>query len=242
MPGKKRRRIGVLGGMGPDATVHFMARVIAMTRAQDDTDHIPMLVDNNPQVPSRIAALIEKTGEDPGPTLAGMAKSLEMQHCDALVMPCNTAHNYSSQVAGAVSIPFLNMIDLAIEHIASSTEAKTVGILASPAIRLIGIYEHGLCNAGITPQYPDDEDAMLGAIRALKRDVRDRSAGATLASAANELSRRGADVILLACSEFSAISDVIGPSAKIVDSIDVLARATIAFSSGEPLAIDFENR
>lgn len=242
MPGEDRRRIGVLGGMGPDATVHFMARVIAMTQALDDADHIPMLVDNNPQVPSRIAALIEKDGEDPGPTLAAMAKALESQHCDALVMPCNTAHNYSSQVAGAVAIPFLNMIDLAIEHITSSTEAKTVGILASPAIKLTGIYERGLRRAGISSQYPDDDNVMLGAIRALKRDVRDRSARATLASAANELSRQGADVLLLACSEFSAISDVIHQSAQTVDSIDVLARATIAFSIGVPLATDLEKR
>lgn len=240
MPGKRHRRIGVLGGMGPDATVHFMARVIAMTQALDDADHIPMLVDNNPQVPSRIAALIEKEGEDPGPTLAAMAKALESQQCEALVMPCNTAHNYSSQVAGAVSIPFLNMIDLAVEHIASSTEAKTVGILASPAIRLTGIYERGLRKAGIEPQYPDDDNVMLGAIRALKRDVRDRSASAALASAANELSRRGADILLLACSEFSAVSDAIHPSAQTVDSIDVLARATIAFSPGVPLAIDLD--
>lgn len=238
MPRTCPRRIGVLGGMGPAATVHFMARVIAMTQAEDDADHIPMLVDNNPQIPSRIAALIEKKGKDPGPALAEMAKALESQQCEALVLPCNTAHNYASQVARAVSVPFLSMVDLAIEHIATSTDAKKVGILASPAIRLTGIYERGLRKAGILPQYPDNEDAMLGAIRALKRDVRDPSAAATLASAATKLSRQGADVLLLACSEFSAIGDVLAPSALTVDSIDVLARATIAFSNGTLLASD----
>ena len=91
--GLPKRRIGILGGMGPEATVLLMSRIIARTPAADDRDHVPLFVDNNTQVPSRIAALIEGTGEDPGPVLADMARRLEANGAEALAMPCNTAHH-----------------------------------------------------------------------------------------------------------------------------------------------------
>ena len=68
-----KHKIGILGGMGPEATVHLMARVVAMTEAKDDSDHVPMMVDNNTQIPSRIKALIEKNGDDPGPVCLRLA-------------------------------------------------------------------------------------------------------------------------------------------------------------------------
>lgn len=84
--------------MGPEATMLLMARVVAMTAAGDDRDHVPMVIDNNTQVPSRIKALIENTGDDPGPVLASMARKLEAYGAEALAMPCNTAHHYASVI------------------------------------------------------------------------------------------------------------------------------------------------
>jgi aspartate racemase len=89
------RRIGILGGMGPEATVLQMSRLITATPAQDDADHIPLIVDTNTQVPSRVAALIEGGGTDPAPVLAAVAKRLEEAGAGALAMPCNTAHHYA---------------------------------------------------------------------------------------------------------------------------------------------------
>ena len=74
--------VGIIGGMGPDATVDFMQRIIKLTPAYDDCDHIRMLVDNNPKVPSRIKAIIEKTGQNPTPTMIEMARGLEKQGAD----------------------------------------------------------------------------------------------------------------------------------------------------------------
>ena len=89
------RRIGVLGGMGPEATVALLQRVQGGVLARDDADHVPLLVDLNPQVPSRIKHLIEKTGPNPGPVIADMAARLETAGAEALILPCNTAHHYS---------------------------------------------------------------------------------------------------------------------------------------------------
>ena len=84
------RRVGILGGMGPQATILIMQKLIACVSAEDDSDHIPLIVDQNPQVPSRIAHLIEGMGADPGPVLAGMARRLVAAGAEALAMPCNT--------------------------------------------------------------------------------------------------------------------------------------------------------
>ncbi|HEY9343798.1 MAG TPA: amino acid racemase, partial [Inquilinus sp.] len=104
------RVIGVIGGMGPAATVEFMSRVIRRTDAEDDSDHFRMLVDNNPKVPSRIAAIIDRTGADPLPDLQLMAAGLERAGADFLVMPCNTAHHYHRAIAEAVGIPFISIV------------------------------------------------------------------------------------------------------------------------------------
>ena len=83
------RIVGVIGGMGPEATVDFLRRIVAATPARDDADHIRVLVDNNPKIPSRLAALVDGTGEDPLPVLIAMAQGLERQGADFLTMPCN---------------------------------------------------------------------------------------------------------------------------------------------------------
>lgn len=224
-----RRCVGVLGGMGPEATVLFMRRVIERTDVADDQDHVPLLVDNNPQVPSRVKAIVEGTGEDPAPVLVAMARRLEAAGAEALAMPCNTAHHFASTIAAAVGIPFLDMVALSARHMAG-LGARRVGMLASPAVRITGIFERPFAEQGMTPLYCDDDAAMLAAIRAVK--VRDYApARRALAAAAADLERAGADALLVACSEFSIITEAARNVLPLADTIDVLAGEVIAFSS-----------
>jgi|SRR6185312_5881800 len=232
MPSARAHKIGILGGMGPEATVLLMARVIERTPATDDADHIPMLVDNNPQVPSRIKALIEATGEDPGPVLAAMARGLEAAGAQALAMPCNTAHNYAPAIVAATKIPFLDMVELAAEQVAALKQGSfSVGILASPAIRITGIYDRAFAKWQIGTLYPADEHRMLSAIRAIKVSSADINARETLSNAAEELVVAGADILVVACSEFSIVSDAISDRYRVVDSIDVLADSIVKFAT-----------
>ena len=97
--------------MGPEATVDLMQRIIRLTPALDDADHIRCIVDNNPKVPSRIKAIIEGNGEDPGPCMADMGRRLESWGADFLVIACNTAHYYYDAVQEAVNIPVINLIE-----------------------------------------------------------------------------------------------------------------------------------
>src|SRR5271163_5103637 len=127
------RAVGIIGGMGPEATVDLMRRVIAKTPARDDQDHIHLIVESNPKIPSRIAHLIEGSGPDPTPELIRIAVNLQRAGADALAIPCNTAHAYADSIRRAVSIPLLDMVSLTVEKIAASGRTR-VGLLASTAV------------------------------------------------------------------------------------------------------------
>lgn len=220
--------------MGPEATVLLMERVIAKTRARDDSDHVPLIVDNNTQVPSRIKAIIEKTGDDPGTVLADMAKQLARNGAQALAMPCNTAHHYASIIEASVDIPFLNMVQLSVERIANmNMENRRVGILASPAVRTTGIFDQAFSPLQFETIYPLDQERMLEAIRIVKADSMDRRACQILESAARDLVEQRADILLIACSELSIIADAIPASIPRLDTINILAESIINFSGAK---------
>jgi aspartate racemase len=232
---KTEKVIGVIGGMGPEATVDFMHRLVARTPACDDADHLHVLVDNNPKIPSRIAALIEGTGEDPAPVLCGMARGLQAQGADFLVMPCNTAHYYLPAIARSVSIPVLDMVQLAIQKLAIA-KPRRVGMLASPAVRKVGLYKARMEQAGLQALFPEaqDEETLLGIIKAVKAGRLNDSHRRDYAKVARHLLEAGADALLVACTEFSIIGAPAGVAATVVDALDVLVEATIATAREEP--------
>jgi len=230
------RRVGILGGMGPQATVWLMSRIIAATSAhtaaQDDCDHVPLLVDNNTQVPSRIQALLHGAGADPGPVLVDMARRLQAAGCQALAMPCNTAHHYAAQIQAAVTIPLLNMVTLAVDVAAQITHDanKIIGILASPAVQRTGLFDGASAARGLQTLYPDPPDALLGCIQHIKRHGTSNEARKVLKDCALALHAAGAEVILIACSELSIIHDAVPRQVKSIDTIDVLAEAVVRFA------------
>lgn len=228
------RKIGILGGMGPEATILLQQRLLAAVAAQDDADHIPLLIDMNPQVPSRIAHLIKGTGEDPGPTLARMAQALERGGATALAMPCNTAHHYAAAITAATQVPFINMIDLAADDAARALDpGGSVGLLASPGLRRTGLFERALSARGLKEVWPSDEAPLLSAIQEIKKSGPSRSAREALHAASEELLRKGATYQLIACSEFSLIAESAAKGARAVDTLDLLVEAVVLAARGE---------
>ncbi|TMV08474.1 aspartate/glutamate racemase family protein [Ruegeria sediminis] len=225
------RRIGILGGMGPEATILLQRKLIVAVDAADDADHIPLIIDMNTQVPSRIAHLITGDGADPGPTLADMARRLENAGAEALAMPCNTAHHYAAAIADAVSIPFLDMVELSADLAARTLGAGgSVGMLASPAVRKVGLFEKALERRGLSTLWPANDHALLEAIRTIKAKGTHPDAKAALRHASDELASGGASFQLIACSEFSLIADCVCPNARATDTLDVLVAAIRDFS------------
>ena len=230
------RRVGILGGMGPQATILLMQKVLEAIPAEDDADHIPLIVDQNPQVPSRIRHLIEGTGEDPAPVLADMARRLVAGGATALAMPCNTAHHYLPAIRSAVGVPFLDMVELSVAQAARLVgDNRRVGILASPAVRKIGLFDERLARIGIQTTYPGEEAAMLAAIRQIKTSGPGPEAFAILRAASDELLQRGATVQMIACTEFSLVSGAPAAGATAFDTLDVLVRAIKDYTM-QPLA------
>mgnify|MGYP003123312345 CR=1 FL=1 len=223
--------IGILGGMGPEATILMMSRLLAATPAEDDADHIPLLVDSNTRVPSRIAHLIEKTGEDPTPVLVAMARKLAAGGADLLAMPCNTAHSYYPAIAEAVPVPVLNMVELTARAVAEAHTEGPVGILASPAVEITGVFARAFADLGREVLYPGDRARILSAIRAIKAG-RIEAALPILSDAATELAGAGAPVAVIGCSEFSIVAPrLTGAPLALVDSLNVLVDACVTHAT-----------
>lgn len=226
------RRIGILGGMGPEATILIMQKILAGVSAQDDSDHIPLIVDQNTQVPSRIRHLLEGGTVDPAPALADMARRLVAGGAEALAMPCNTAHHYAEAIRAAVTVPFLDMVALSVAHAAAlAGDDRVVGVLASPAVRRVGLFDAPLGRHGLRALYADDEAQMLAAIRQLKSRGPQPEACAILASASADLVRRGASVQMIACTEFSLIPEAVSPDATVFDTLDQLVKAILSHAT-----------
>ena len=219
--------MGIIGGMGPEATVDLMQRIIRLTPAADDKDHIRCIVDNNPKVPSRIKAIIEGDGEDPGPVMADMGRRLEAWGADFLVIPCNTAHYYYDAVQQAVNIPVVNMIDRVVEQVKTRFgKEKNIGMLASPAVAITQLYTRRFEALGMAEVWPDIEhqDLLFRIIRQVKTGRISPDLIRQYALVCGHLKDREVRVAIVACTELSALGgdlplDTIDPYQVLAEEI-----------------------
>lgn len=222
------RVVGIIGGMGPEATLDLMRRVLAKTPARDDQDHIHLIVESNPKIPSRIAHLIEGTGADPTPELIRIAANLQRAGAEALAIPCNTAHAYAHSIRRAVSIPLLDMVQLTVDQIAGSRHIARVGLLASTATLATELYTKAFASYGIAVVHPEAQEEVMSLIKAVKRGETGLQTQVALGRIALDLARQ-ADVLLIGCSELSVIAA--GVTVPFVDSLDVQAQAIVNFAT-----------
>jgi len=236
-----RRTAGVLGGMGPAATIDFMAKVLACSQAargpgSTEQDDVRLLVDSNPQVPDRNAA-VAGTGPSPGPVLAAMARGLERAGADFLVMPCNAAHAFAADVVAATQLPFIDMVaeTAAAVRIRHGAIGK-VGVLAVAATAQARLYERALEAVGIAAVVPHgvalvDFMATIGAIK--NGDIGPAVAARMLRSAEALLSA-GAELIVAGCTEVPLVLRA-GGRFDLIDATLVLAERTVAYARGGAL-------
>ena len=226
------KKVGVLGGMGPDATVLLMQKTIDAVGADDDYHHIPLVVHQNTQVPSRIKAILEGAGEKPTETLKSMAKDLENIGCELLAMPCNTAHYYYSEISKSVNIPLLNMLDLSSIELCTK-KIKTVGILASPAVKITRIFEPYFNEYGLTGIFSENDSVILDIIKNIKRGQINSTVINNLNIEAKKVLEKNCDGLLIACTELSLLSGKISGT-TIVDTIDCLSKAIVLSALDKP--------
>ena len=221
--------VGVIGGMGPAATVDFMARVMAHTPAVYDQQHLHMLVEHNPRIPSRQLAMQGK-GESPGPTLAAMARRLEIAGADLLVMPCNLAHAWQSDIEAASSVPFISIVNVTVESaLARSGDESAVGLMTTPGCFAAGLYQQALIDSGrpLISQSADELTATMAIVEDIKGGDRSIEVAAALRAQANLLVARGAKVLIAACTEFPLVLDESMFDVAFISSTDELAKKTV---------------
>lgn len=229
------KTVGVLGGMGPDATVDFMAKVIALTPAAKDQDHLQMLVDHNPKVPNRRDAILAD-GEDPGPALAAMARRLQEAGAEFLVIPCNTAYVFQDAITAATSIPLISIIDVTIDAVSEqSPGAKKVGILATDGCLMAGVYQDQLADQGFEPILPTDIELtnFMDLTNKIKSGYQGEVVAGAMRKLAQALESRGAQAIIAGCTEIPLVLDATMLDVPLISSTDVLAQVTAQLAHGE---------
>lgn len=229
------RVLGVLGGMGPLASAQFMLRLTLLTPAERDQDHVPAVLWSDPRVPDRAAAW-NGTGPDALPMLARGLRGLAAAGCGAVAIPCNTAHGWIEGMRAATTLPILHIVEAAAADLRRQAVPRgCIGVMGTAATLAMRLYQDRLAEAGwpcIEPTADEMARLVVPAIAAVKAG-RLGDAYPPLAETVQSLRRRGAQAVILGCTEVP-----LGLQARpcgdlgvtLVDTIDALARASIAWA------------
>jgi aspartate racemase len=222
--------LGVLGGMGPAATVDFLQKLQAYTPAESDQDHIRVLVDINPKVPDRNAP-----GSLSGPVLAEMAGALHGAGAEVLAIACNTAHAHADLIQRASGLPLIDMIETGAAAAARSG-AMRVGVLGTKgALKLYREYLAAQA-LGLVALSADDQERFMAVLYRIKSGDTGPAVKAEMKALAQRLVADGADAVIAGCTEVPLVLGPVDVKAEFVNPGDLLARRCVAVCLGmEPV-------
>lgn len=228
------RILGVLGGMGPLASAHFMTRLTLLTPAATDQEHIPAVLWSDPRVPDR--NLARKGGPSPLPALMRGVDGLVAAGCGAIAIPCNTAHGWFEDMQAGCAVPILHIVTATIDALRRTDRGGgPVGVMGTAATLAMRLYQDRLAAEGfatLEPTGAEMQDWVSPAIALVKAN-RIAEAFAPLAEAVAALAARGAGCVVLGCTELP-LAAAAGPASALavpcVDSIDALALAAISWA------------
>ena len=222
--------LGVLGGVGPLATIYFADLVIKMTQADTDQEHIAMVILNHSSIPDRTEYILDKSKPNPLPVMIRDAKVLEEDDCDYIVIPCNTAHYFYEEIQKSVSVPIINILEETVKYCEKTVpNIKKIGVLATDGTIKSNAYQNIIEKHSLECAVPSAEDQkslmniIYNQVKAGKEvDIFE------FQRIIGELKKQGCDAVVLGCTELSIIKKDFDISrADIVDSMECLARASI---------------
>lgn len=224
------KSIGVIGGMGPAATADLFAKLIAATGAERDQDHLRILIDSNPRVPDRNAAIAGR-GPSPGPILAHAARGLERAGADFLVIACNTAHAFADEIKAAVSIPLLSMID-ATADAAMEKRPTLVGVLAGDGCRQAGLYQRAFEARGAEALFLADgmQTHFMDLLYRIKAGDTGAEIRRQMVALATSLQGEGAQALVAACTEIPLVLAAHELRPPVINSTDELVARAVAYA------------
>lgn len=240
-PALKGFKVGMIGGLGPAATVDLYDKIVKATPAKTDQEHIKLVVEQNPQIPDRTAALLTG-GIDPTLALYNCAKRLEDDGCDVIIIPCNTAHAFIPYMERHLKIPFINMQQAALDEIKEKFgDAARIGLMATTGTVKTGIYSNKAEEMGLplfvpSPERQEDVMSAIYGPEGAKAGKTDGICREELMRAAEELVREyDCNVLILGCTELPLIlheGDLpcAGKTAFVIDPTSALARKVVAMA------------
>ncbi|NIQ06728.1 MAG: amino acid racemase [Candidatus Korarchaeota archaeon] len=216
---EKEKTLGILGGMGPEATIDFMEKVLNFTQAKKDQDHIRMVVVSDPKTPDRTNAIL-RGGESPVPWLKKNSRILENAGADLIAIPCNTAHYWLEEIRNSVDIPVLDMVKETAVYL-KKRNMKKVGLLSTTATAKLRLYQKQLDFWEVIT--PKNMKEVMNAIKDVKAG-RKKEAEKKLHRLHSELLERGAESVIAGCTE---IPLVFPEGAALIDPTAILARKVV---------------
>jgi len=227
-----KKTIGILGGMGPEATAYMYSLIIKHTQVKKDQDHIRIFIYSNPEIPPRTDAVL-KQGSSPVPFLFEGIQRLKNAGVDFVILPCITAHYFMPEVLAQIDIPFLSLLDESLiwtkENI---SDLKKVGLLSSTGTQISKLFHGKFGQAGIEVMAPEGEDqqrvmdAIFGA-QGIKAGFTSGSSKEHIIRAAEKLTSRGAEAIIAGCTELPLVLKAADISVPLIEPMDILARKSI---------------
>lgn len=230
-----KKSIGILGGMGPLATADLFQKIVQMTRAAGDNDHIRIYIDNNARIPDRTAAIL-RGGADPLPEMTDSLRKLEACGADCIIMPCNTAHYFLPALQKRTDTPFISMLEETARACAAEYPGKTAGILATRGTLETGLYTRALEAEGVASIMPDEagKDALMAAIYdGVKGGCDLETLRSPVESLLARMGEQGADYFILGCTELPIVQQQLHLQGEFVDPTSELARAAIHYCGYE---------
>ena len=223
----EKKKLGVIGGLGPMATAYFMELLTRMSEAETDQEHMEVLIYSKPSIPDRTKYILGESGESPLPAMVSAGEKLREAGAELLAIPCITAHYFHADLEKALGIPVINGLAETAAYLAE--EKKTcAGIMATDGSVRSGLLQNALLDRGVRSIVPAE-----GAQRKVMAMVYDEiKAGKPVdiekfKQVSAELFKEGAQVILLACTELSLIKKEHKLPAGYLDVLEVIARCAV---------------
>ena len=223
------KTIGILGGMGPYATADLFEKILEQTPAKKDWEHLRVIIDNNPKIPSRTRAILYNE-ESPVSMMIETARNLQKAGADFVIIPCNSAHVFLPEVLPHVTIPILNMITKTVDYITKeSPDVTAVGLLAAKIVVDAQLYQARLKAVSIKTITPTEQQQPI--VRQVIEDVKlnKKSDGvkSKLAGLIGALTAKGAQAVIAGCTEISIVAKDLAVDVPIFDSNEILAKAAV---------------
>jgi len=234
---KKLKTIGVLGGMGPEATAYFFGELIRATKSASDQDHVPVVLYSLPQVPDRTEAILHG-GPSPLPFLRRGLRALQRAGADFAVMPCITAHFFLSKLAACSPLPILDLLEESLNAVKRLRPVPaTIGLIATDGTVRSGLVSRLFEPAGIAVIVPSarDQSRIMTAIcgrEGIKAGVTGGRPRDTILQVARELARRGAGAVMAGCTEVPLVLRAQDLQVPLIEPLAIGARAAIKRAGG----------